>query len=192
MTKATEKPRIKYVVTHGGISHMGDLAAVGLAMHVYGHVPCFRRDPTEAELMDPEVVVLDVGRRHNPLLRNFDHHQLAGNSEACAFSLLAEHFGYAEVLETHTKWYGSMKVLDQQSPFRWARKNGYKNFPFGLLGLIGIGVRRRFSQFYGARPVDPSFTHAIMECVREAVGEAMKVAVTQDRTRSAFRRYAQG
>lgn len=177
------KNAIKYVVTHGGLAHQDELAAVGLAMHKWGHVPCFRRDPTEEELLDPEVAVIDVGLQHNPEARNFDHHQFASGVEKCAFTLLAEHLGYAEVLAEHTRWYESMAVLDSRGPFNWAKKYGYKNFPFGLLGPIETGLRKRFEKFYGPKPVDPYITRLLMECVTEAVGEAMKIAAALDKVK---------
>ena len=49
----------------------------------------FTRDPTESELNDPNVVVIDIGERHEPHLSNFDHHQFDRNHEpCCALSLI--------------------------------------------------------------------------------------------------------
>lgn len=172
----TKKPFIKYVVTHGGIAHMDEECAVALAMAEWGHVPCYRREPTEAELDDPEVAVVDVGLRHEPELKNFDHHQLSAKDAACAFSLLCEHLGYADVLSKHTRWYDSMRVLDAQGPYSWARKFGYKTFPFGLLGAIEIGLKKKFEKYFGTRPVDPSLTRLLMEAVEEAINVARGIA----------------
>ena len=82
---------MKYVVVHSGRAHRDEFLTVGLVSLITSSIPLvYRRDPTEEELNDPEVWVLDVGRRHEPELHNFDHHQLPVGTLDCALSLVAK------------------------------------------------------------------------------------------------------
>lgn len=72
---------VRLVVTHPGVFHADDVIAVALLACLTSGTEndaVQRRVPTVEELEDPTVLVLDVGGRHNPSLRNFDHHQVGG------------------------------------------------------------------------------------------------------------------
>ena len=64
---------IKTIVTHPGGAHKDDFLACSLLVARHG-VPIFRRDPSEEELADPTIAVVDVGHFHEPEKNNFDHH----------------------------------------------------------------------------------------------------------------------
>lgn len=142
---------MRYIVVHGGRSHLDDVMACALAMCRKGPVSqddgvipqilnpgplmIWRRDPTPEELEDPEVLVLDVGRRYEPAKGNFDHHQLERVDCRCAMRLLADHIriphrvGYsyptfAEVLPLVFPWWDTAVQTDQQGPFEAARSHG--------------------------------------------------------------------
>ncbi|RME27279.1 MAG: hypothetical protein D6806_04870, partial [Deltaproteobacteria bacterium] len=76
------------IVTHGGQAHHDELLAVALALGRFGPLPVERRDPTGEELDDPRVMVIDIGRRHEPRLLDFDHHQWKPDGEKEARSAL--------------------------------------------------------------------------------------------------------
>lgn len=82
---------IKKIITHNGRAHMDDLlAACFLAYKT--NAPIVRKDwPTEEELNDPEICIVDFGKQHDKGLLNFDHHQITGGN-VCAFTLVLEHF----------------------------------------------------------------------------------------------------
>ena len=72
------KDNYKYAVTHGGVGHADDMmaAAVLLTFDIVKDASCiYRRNPTEAELASPDVLVFDTGGQFDPELGNFDHHQ---------------------------------------------------------------------------------------------------------------------
>jgi len=92
------------IITHPGSAHFDDITGVGLILAVYENTPfrIERREPTSAELNNPEIWVVDVGRRYEPDKRNFDHHQ----SMDCpaAFVLVADYLGLKEILSVEPWW----------------------------------------------------------------------------------------
>jgi len=142
---------MKYIVVHGGRAHLDDVMACALAMCRKGPVSqddgvipqicdpgplmVWRRDPTEAELADPEVLCLDVGRRLEPGFSNFDHHQLERTDCRCAMRLLAGHIRvpykiagrwprFAEIMPRVFPWWDTAVMIDQQGPFNAAKAHG--------------------------------------------------------------------
>jgi uncharacterized UPF0160 family protein len=72
------KDSYKYAVTHGGVGHADDMmaAAIILTFEIIRSPSCiYRRNPTEAELASPDVLVFDTGGQFDPEIGNFDHHQ---------------------------------------------------------------------------------------------------------------------
>ena len=68
-------PRIKKIVTHAGTFHADELCALALLHTMFPDAPVERTyTPSEEDFQDPEVWVLDIGRRYEPELNNFDHH----------------------------------------------------------------------------------------------------------------------
>lgn len=136
---------MKQVVTHPGAAHRDDLLAVAIALAHYGCVPVFRRDPTEEELRDPDVLVLDCGGRHEPEVSNFDHHQLPRDAEAeCALSLFVRYLG----LEAEFKlqpWWEITKVLDAKGPFVAAKALGLDKLPEELSSPVEGTLTRWFA-----------------------------------------------
>ena len=65
---------ITNIVTHPGGAHKDDFLACAVLLSKYP-VSIFRREPSEKELANPEVAVVDIGHRFEPELNNFDHHQ---------------------------------------------------------------------------------------------------------------------
>lgn len=141
-----------YIVTHGGRPHLDDVMACALAMcrkgpesqddgvtqflsRNWGFMPIYRREPTAAELEDPNVVVIDVGGRLEPGRSNFDHHQLDRSDCRCAMHLIAGHIRvpykdgsryptFAEFLPRIFPWWDTLVRLDQQGPYEAARHAG--------------------------------------------------------------------
>jgi len=130
---------MKYAVTHKGKAHRDEVLAVGLALYagvITLTTKVFRRDPTPEELEDPEVLVLDVGERHDPGRQCFDHHQLPRGTRDCALSLLASHLQVKgrEPLTFHElwsdrPWYRFTVGLDSLGPFVVAKELGLEELP---------------------------------------------------------------
>jgi len=110
------------IVVHPGGVHLDEIIAVGLICRERGVLPVERRKPTEEELADPEVWVVDVGEQHNASLRNFDHHQFAKDAEPeCAMSLVARHLGVHDLLSTRP-WYPAQVTIDSKGASALAKK----------------------------------------------------------------------
>ena len=67
----------KLIITHPGTAHFDDFFAISLVLAINNDViyTIERRHPTEEELANPEIWVIDVGKKLEPDLKNFDHHQ---------------------------------------------------------------------------------------------------------------------
>ncbi len=89
--------KAQLIITHPGGAHFDEVTAVSLILAVHADTvfSIERREPALAELDNPDVWVVDIGDRHEPEKRNFDHHQDADCP--AAFVLVAE---YLELLET--------------------------------------------------------------------------------------------
>lgn len=152
----------KHIITHSGNVHLDEVLACAFAQFAsHTTVPIFRRDPTQEELNDAEVLVLDVGGRYQPLLSNFDHH--LPNMEECACSLFLKHHlpGLDADLRRYTKWYSSLIMLDTKGPAAWSRAHGIQGFPYGLTGSLEIPVKALFEK-------DPNaILNLLLEIARE-------------------------
>jgi hypothetical protein len=135
---------IKHIVTHPGGAHRDDLLAVCIALSHYGCVPVFRRDPTEEELQDLEVLVLDTGLRHEPERLNFDHHQRPRDAEpTCALALLVQHLGLEAAFRLRP-WYAMTSLLDSKGPFVAAKSLGLDRLPEELISPVEGTLLRLF------------------------------------------------
>jgi hypothetical protein len=90
--------KIQLIITHPGKGHFDDVTTVSLILAVYADTgfKIERRETTEEELENPYIWAVDVGDRHEPEKRNFDHHQ----SLDCppGFVLVAEYLGLLETM----------------------------------------------------------------------------------------------
>lgn len=68
-----------HVITHSSFFHADEVLAIALLSIFYPIRSITRKlDISESEFADPNTWVLDIGRRHDPGLHNFDHHQDLG------------------------------------------------------------------------------------------------------------------
>jgi len=139
------KPR--KIIVHDGPAHLDDVLAVALALGYFGRLPVERREPSGEELSDPEVLVLDVGGRHQPELGNFDHHQQKPESPEqarAAFALLAESLGLDEMLAGNP-WYRAVNINDCLGPLQAARVLGLERLPKELVNPLGVALVELFA-----------------------------------------------
>ena len=107
---------IKTIITHPGGAHKDDFLACSVLLSNHS-VSIFRRDPTEQELDDPEVAVVDIGHQHDPKLNNFDHHQLPRDHEpTCALSLVLQKFEIYEDTKEFCSWLETTEWFDCRGP----------------------------------------------------------------------------
>ncbi len=109
------------IITHPGSAHFDDVTAVSLILAVNSDTQfrVERREPSEAELDNPEIWVVDVGDRHEPEKLNFDHHQ----SLECpaGFVLVAEYLGLLDTLSV-MPWWNFKDSVDRFGPVLSSKK----------------------------------------------------------------------
>lgn len=77
-TQAHPLSGVRLIIPHPGIFHADDVAGVAYLRMMGCAAPVVRRVPTESELADPSVIVLDIGGRVDRAAKVFDHHQPGG------------------------------------------------------------------------------------------------------------------
>jgi len=138
---------IRLIITHPGGAHKDDFLACSLMVSVHG-VPIVRRDPSEQELDDPSVCIIDVGGRHEPEKNNFDHHQFPrDHTPTCALSLILQHLGMYEDAQMFCEWLEPAEWFDCRGPQKTAEWLGVPREVVGKLNSpIDISMLRRFAK----------------------------------------------
>ena len=155
------------IITHGGNAHLDDIMACALVLvnrtwsyqekhgettiekalnKAFEDVVIERRDPTDEELANPHILVLDVGGHYRPELNDFDHHQFPKGTKESAMSLYAASVGLpngafdgiakyepdsekypvdslASFLEEAFPWFRTRVAVDACGPFATAKEN---------------------------------------------------------------------
>ncbi len=157
---------MKAILTHPGSAHKDDLLACCLLVSQH-EVPVLRREPTEQDLNDPEILVVDVGGEHEPSRGNFDHHQFPRDHEPiCALSLVLKDLGLYDDARQFCEWLEPAEWFDTRGPFATAKWLGVERGVINQLNSpIDITLLRRFAQGSEWKPGD-----AIWEMMR-MIGE---------------------
>ena len=109
-----------FIITHPGSAHKDDFLACSMLIAEQG-IPIFRRDPTENELNNPDIITVDVGLRHEPEKQNFDHHQFPReHPPTCALSLVLQHLSLYEDAISFCPWMETAEWLDVKGPRKTA------------------------------------------------------------------------
>ncbi len=97
--------KAQLIITHPGSAHFDEVTAVGLILAVYADTVfrIERREPSQADLDNPDVWVVDIGDRYEPEKRNFDHHQ--DTNCPAAFVLVAKYLGLLETMSVMPWWH---------------------------------------------------------------------------------------
>jgi hypothetical protein len=144
------------ILTHPGSAHKDEfLACCVLLATTPG--PILRREPTDADLADPAVAVVDVGHRHEPALNNFDHHQLpADAAPTCALSLVLQHLGLYTDARAFCDWLEPAEWFDCRGPNVTAKWLGVERDIVGKMqSPIDGTLLRRFAAAKQLSPGDP-------------------------------------
>ncbi len=147
---------LSLILTHPGGSHKDELLACSLLAAVH-RVPIVRREPTEADLADPSIAVVDVGGEHAPERNNFDHHQFpADHLPICALSLVLQHLGVYEDARQFCEWLEPAEWFDTRGPNVTAKWLGVdRNAISRLSSPIDITILRRFAKAKRLEPGEP-------------------------------------
>ena len=146
---------IKYILTHPGGAHKDDFLACGLLVATHG-VSIVRRDPTDGELNDPDVCLVDVGGRHEPELGNFDHHQFPRDHEpTCSLSLVLQHLGIYEDALKFCEWLEPAEWFDARGAGDTAKWLGVERRVINQLNSpMDVTLLRRFALETTLKPGD--------------------------------------
>ena len=145
-TRATDI-MIQKIVTHPGGAHKDDLLAVCILVATHG-APVIRRVPTDTELDDPRIAVVDIGGSDDSSKSNFDHHSYPREHEpTCALSLVLKHLGLYEDARKSCDWLEPAEWLDSRGPNKTAHWLGIPRKVISQLNSpIDVTLLRRFGQ----------------------------------------------
>ena len=172
---------ITSIVTHPGGAHKDDFLACAVLL-TQAPVAIERRDPTDADLNDPLVAVVDIGNEHSDTLHNFDHHQFPrDHMPTCALSLVLQHLGIYEDAREFCSWLEVAEWFDCRGPVDTAEWLGMDRETLGKLNSpLDITLLRRFAAQTEHKPGEP-----IWEVMR-MIGQDLVDYVTSLRERIDF------
>lgn len=169
---------IHTILTHPGGAHKDDLLAVCVLAALH-KAPIVRRDPSQADLDDPGVVIVDVGGSHDPSRSNFDHHHFPrSHAPTCALSLVLQHLGLYEDALLFCEWVETAEWFDSRGPNRTAEWLGV---PRKVLSQLDSPVDKALLRAFAA-----SNAHAPGELVYDLlalVGQDLLDTLQQARAR---------
>ncbi len=150
------------IITHPGQAHRDELLGVMFALAVNPQLSVYRVQPTQANLDDPRVVVIDVGGKYDTALLNFDHHQFPRDADpTCALTLVLERLNLLAAAKKAFAWLEFTEVLDSRGPVAAAKFLGTSVDKFmTTLSPVEASVLRLFEQAgdRGIAPGEPLHT----------------------------------
>lgn len=147
------------ILTHPGSAHKDEFLACCVLLAT-APAPIVRREPTEADLSDAAIAVVDVGDAHDPALNNFDHHQLPDDAApTCALSLVLQALGLYEDAKAFCDWLEPAEWFDCRGPNATAKWLGVKREVTNQLhSPIDGTLLRRFAAAQEHRAGEPLWT----------------------------------
>lgn len=144
------------ILTHPGGAHKDEFLACCLLAALH-RVPLVRREPSEADLADPTIAVVDVGGQHAPERNNFDHHQFpADHPPICALSLVLQHLGVYADARQFCDWLEPAEWFDTRGPNVTSKWLGVDRGTMNkLTSPIDITLLRRFAKAKRLEPGEP-------------------------------------
>ena len=142
---------IRKIITHPGAAHRDEFLSICFVLAQMPEVvPIERHEPTEEEMADETVMVLDVGMKCQHELNNFDHHQLKpGTAVACCtLSILLQHWKMMPDAVEVFPWLTSTVILDACGPVAAAEHLGISREKFAeTLSPIEVTLLRKFGKW---------------------------------------------
>lgn len=150
---------IDKIIVHPGSAHRDDFLSVAL---ILGSVPgsCIiieRRDPTQEDLDNHDVLVVDQGREYSSERNNFDHHHFPiENDPACSITLILKELEcYEDALEIWS-WLRPSEIQDVRGPNLLAKEYGIPGGGDTLLSLQSSPVEGYLlNQFQKSKKLQP-------------------------------------
>ena len=172
---------ITSILTHPGGAHKDEFLACAVLL-TQAPVAIQRREPTDADLADSSIAVLDVGGEHAAKRNNFDHHQFPRDMvPTCALSLVLQHIGLYQDAREFCSWLEVAEWFDCRGPNDTAEWLGMDRETIGKLNSpLDITILRRFASQTEHKPGQP-----IWEIMR-MIGQDLVDYVTGLRARLDF------
>ncbi len=144
------------IVTHPGGAHKDEFLACAVLLTI-SPVAIERRTPTEDDLQNSTVAVVDIGHQHDPQMGNFDHHQFDRNHvPTCALSLVLQHLGIYKDAREFCSWLEVAEWFDCRGPKDTAKWLGIDRDLLGRLNSpIEISLLKRFASKSLHQPGEP-------------------------------------
>jgi hypothetical protein len=157
---------VRQIVVHPGGAHKDDFLACALLIAEH-EVAIFRREPSEQDLSDASIVVVDVGLDWDESKMNFDHHQFPRDAEPlCALSLVLKHLGLYEETRKFCDWLEVAEYIDTRGPNDTAKWLGVEREAMSKLNSpLDITLLRRFAASKEHQPGQPIYE--VMKMVGE-------------------------
>jgi hypothetical protein len=167
--------QVSRIVTHAGPeAHFDEFFAIGMLLDEAGDVPVYRRNPTEDELADPGVAVVDVGRRYEPEAGNFDHHQ--DEDLPSSMVLVARALGHDTLFRSAFPWYQYRNLRDLIGPNRAAEHIGVEGNTRPMDSPLEGYVLKQFAQYRGDDPVGDGWAQIARDFAYRMVDRAGRFA----------------
>jgi hypothetical protein len=158
------------IITHPGSAHFDEFFALSL---ILAHMPdaeftIERREPSKEELDNPDIWVVDIGERHEPHLRNFDHHQDINHQ--ASFVLVSDYLGYTDELIT-LPWFEFKDKIDRFGPVKTGAELGTSR-----LRITYSPFEEWYLEIFAAAPTDciPLMRHFGIAMLKKASGMASR------------------
>lgn len=157
---------IRQIVVHPGGAHKDDFLACALLIAEH-EVAISRREPSEQDLSDASIVVVDVGLDWDESKMNFDHHQFPRDAEPlCALSLVLKHLGLYEETRKFCDWLEVAEYIDTRGANDTAKWLGVEREAMSKLNSpLDITLLRRFAASKEHQPGQPIYE--VMKMVGE-------------------------
>ncbi|MGB1129912.1 MAG: MYG1 family protein [Haloferula sp.] len=164
---------IQKILTHPGGAHKDDFLACCVLAAVHG-CEVVRREPSQEDLDDFTVAVVDVGGEHEPARSNFDHHQFPRDHEPiCALSLVLMDLGIYDDARRFCDWLETAERMDVTGPISTAKWLGVERDALArLISPIDVTLLRRFAKASSVVPGEPLYE--LMRWVGEDLLEFIK------------------
>ncbi|MCG5052133.1 MAG: MYG1 family protein [Myxococcales bacterium] len=172
---------LDHIVTHPGGAHKDDFLAVCVLAAKSG-APIQRREPSEDDLQNPRVAVVDIGGSHDPARMNFDHHHFPREHEpTSSISLVLAHLGLYGDARLFCPWLEPAEWFDSRGPTRTAEWLGVgRDVVAKLNSPIDVTLLRRFAASKQLAPGEPLYE------VMRFIGEDLLTYLETIRSQLAF------
>lgn len=141
--------QLQRIVTHPGGAHKDDLLACCLLAAQHG-CAIVRRDPTDEDLADATVAVVDIGGSHDPKLSNFDHHHFPReHPPTCSLSLVFDSLGLYQDALQFCDWLEPAEWFDSRGPNKTAE---WLEVPRRAISRLGSPIDATLLRRFAAQP----------------------------------------